>query len=171
MPATNTGTTSSENAGWMPALTGFPHSWKEFLEWKSPWAGSLYLERSSLDTLWICTLSECFPEPRWTWGRCICGGPVSAVLAQRSLTKAGVELGWPLLKTRAAHKWLCMVLAVDPPQSTFLLLKVIPFSALEATCPLSKRSLCSSVRLCWGPLGSLTPGLWSSEVLAPCTVP
>lgn len=40
---------TSENAGYMPALTGFPHSWKKFLEWKSPWADSIHQK----DPLWM----------------------------------------------------------------------------------------------------------------------
>lgn len=53
----------------MPALTGFPHSWRKFLEWKSPQAESIRQKRSSVDAVWPCTSSEPFPEAGPTWGR------------------------------------------------------------------------------------------------------
>lgn len=154
-------------------LLVFHTAGKKFLEWKSPWVDSIYQKRSSVGAVWAHTSSEPFPEAGWTWGRCIYGGPGCAALAQRSSANGGAELGWPLLKTRAAYKWPGIVFTEDLPLQAHLLLKDISFGALEATWPLSKRSPCSCVgSCCCGTLGSSMPGLlFSPAGLALRTVP
>lgn len=134
----------------MPALAGFSHSWKKFLEWKSPWADSVHQKISSVDAVRACTSSEPFPDARSTWGRCIYEGLGSAVVVQRSSSNSGAELGWCLLLT--SDQGFCSQIIFQGRHTfswrTSLVLQRQPARQAPSSCVgLSMLGLCSPASL------------------------